>query len=99
MKFKNIFIFIFIFLLLITIIIYNSFTKNTIVEEYGRHGGFGGGRHGGYGRGRALGYGAGGYGLYHGYYKENGDYGYPLYCPYRYKEIINDSSYEIPVII
>jgi hypothetical protein len=84
MKFKNIFIF--IFLLLITIIIYNSFTKNRIVEEYGR--------------GRALGYGAGGYGLYHGYYKENGDYGYPLYCPYRYKEIINDSSsYESPIII
>jgi hypothetical protein len=92
MKFKNIFIF--IFLLLITIIIYNSFTKNRIVEEYGRYGV--------YGRGRALGYGAGGaYGLYHGYYKENGDYGYPLYCPYRYpyKKFINDSSYEIPVII
>jgi len=109
MKFKNNFIFIFIFLLLISIIIYNSFTKNTIVEEYGRHGGFGrgGGRHGGFGRGRgrALGYGAGAYGLYHGYnnsyYGGDGDYGYdyPLYYPYRYHELVYNSSYENPIII
>jgi hypothetical protein len=99
MKFKNNFIFIFIFLLLISIIIYNSFTKNTIVEEYGRHGGFG------RGRGRALGYGAGAYGLYHGYnnsyYGGDGDYGYdyPLYYPYRYHELVYNSSYENPIII
>jgi len=84
--------FLVILLMVFAIVLFNSFTKKSLVEGHG----FGGGSHGLGGGGLGRGF---GYGINRSYYGGHGGYGYSnLYYPYYAPSIVYD-SYGNPILL